>query len=253
MLKVRAIKKYHDAKGILLGYTIEDISTGQRMDVTKEALKDAVKNNKCEVVNMTLTSDGRLIGKAAPAPKKRENTKANQDIIRLVEVYTNGKNISAAMIDYTRDSSFMKTASQLAEVQTGFSLDVGHEVANNIKISGYYHNIVMKDGKVDFVASGIKKKSFKNIKNKLHNILEANWKKPDFVVAKEEEKYNYTITIANADDKLLDNDMLIQTVFALVTDAMYTAKIKVLYYNEDTIVVYCMTGIADVRKALKLV
>lgn len=251
MVKVRAIKKYHDAKGILLGYTIEDALTGQRMNVTKEALKEAVKAGKCEVVNMTMTSDGRLIGKAAPAPKKKEKPVENNDKIRLVEVYTNGRNISAAMIDYTHDSCFMKVCEPLVDVQTGFSLDVGTEVSDNLNSVGYYSNVVYKDGKIDFEASGIKKKSFKNVKNKLHSILATNWGKPELTVEKWENKYNYRIRIVNADDKLLDNDMLIQTLYALITDAMYTAKIKVLYYDADLVIVYCMTGIADVRKALK--
>ena len=70
-MKVRAIRKFHDDKGILIGYTIQDEATGQQMNVYKEQLKQAVINKQCEIVNMTLTSDGRLIGKAAPAPKKR--------------------------------------------------------------------------------------------------------------------------------------------------------------------------------------
>ena len=53
MMKVRAIRKFHDDKGILIGYTIQDEATGQKMNVYKEQLKQAVINKQCEIVNMT--------------------------------------------------------------------------------------------------------------------------------------------------------------------------------------------------------
>ena len=44
MLQVRAIRKFHDDKGILIGYTIKDEVTGQEMNVYKDQLKNAVNN-----------------------------------------------------------------------------------------------------------------------------------------------------------------------------------------------------------------
>jgi hypothetical protein len=247
-LKVRAIRKYHDNNGILLGYTIQDIVTGQQMNVDKNSLKNAVINGQCEVVNMTLTSDGRLIGKAAPAPKKKAAQQRYGSGVQLVEVYTNGKNISAAMVHYNRETA---DRGELIGVQAGYSLDVGHEVLSKIK-SGWYDNIKEVDGKIDFAGCGVKKKSFKTMKAKLIKILADNWGTPDFRVEKENSgKYNYDIITANSDSTLWDSDMLTQTVLALVTDAMYTNKIKVVNYDSSTTTVACMTGIKDVRKALK--
>jgi hypothetical protein len=90
------------------------------------------------------------------------------------------------------------------------------------------------------------------MKAKLIKILADNWGTPDFRVEKENSgKYNYDIITANSDSTLWDSDMLTQTVLALVTDAMYTNKIKVVNYDSSTTTVACMTGIKDVRKALK--
>ena len=39
------------------------------LKLTPEQLKAAIMNGQCEVVNMTLTSDGRLLGSASNKPK----------------------------------------------------------------------------------------------------------------------------------------------------------------------------------------
>jgi hypothetical protein len=197
---------------------------------------------------MTLTSDGRLIGKAAPEPKKRVAKQNTLSGVQLVEIYTNGKNISAAMIKYTTPKD------ELAGVQDGISLDVGHEAVNKIQ-GGWYDNIKHVDGKIDFASAGIKKKSFKSVQPKLLKILLDNWGMPSFRVEKSRngDKYNYDVIVENGDANLWDHEMLVEIVHALVTDAMYTSKIKVICYDSTVTTVSCMTGINDVRKALKLI
>ena len=78
MLKVRVIRKYKDPKTeLLVGYTIQDMSNGNTMNVYKDQLKQAIKAGQVDCVNMTMTSDGRLIGKAYKEPvRPRTNTPA---------------------------------------------------------------------------------------------------------------------------------------------------------------------------------
>lgn len=73
MQKVKCIRKIRDAKGKITGYTIQS-STGETKNVDKDKLKEAVRNKKLDIVNMTLTSDNRLID------KKIKNVKAGNEI-----------------------------------------------------------------------------------------------------------------------------------------------------------------------------
>lgn len=238
ILRVRAIKKYHDAKGILIGYTIQD-ENGQTMDVHKDQLKQAVASGQCEVVNMTLTSDGRLIGKASKEKKPRQSNKTG---INLLEVYTNGKNIVGAMVH----SDIYGHTDGLND---DISFEVGFEAVKNMA-EGLYDNIKVIDGKPDL--SGVKRKSFKNVKDKMFKVLVNNGVKLGFEVAKMEKKYEYAV-IANCENGKLDAEesTLLQIVHCLINDAMATAKIKSVYINGNTYMVGCMTGITDVRKAVK--
>lgn len=247
MLKVRVIKKFHNEKGVLVGYTIQDESTGQMMNVYKENLKAAIVNDQCEVVNMTLTSDGRLIGKAAPAPKKKQPVRKESGI-NLIEVYTNGKHLAAGFVDKTRfDAELHDAGKEYKGLPAHQSFDVGHELLENIK-NNYYDNVRIIDGKPDM--SKVRRKSFSKVRSKMINLLKNNGVSTQLKVEKSDSKYEYRIAIENY-DSVCDDEPLAQTLYALITDALITAKIKTLYIDEDSVFVSCMTGINDVRKALK--
>lgn len=246
MLRVRAIKKFHDAKGILIGYTIQDEATGQQMNVHKNQLKQAIINKQCEVVNMTLTSDGRLIGKAAPAPKKRERTGSG---INLLEVYTNGRRFVGGLVDNTKfhESVNITHPTEYKGLRLHQSFDVGHEIMNNLS-ENYYDNIKIVNGKPDM--SAVKRKSFSKVKEKMIKLLKNNGIKFALKVEKSAEKYEYAIII-DGYDRFEDLEPMTQAVYCLIEDACITNKIKVLYIDENTVYVENLSGIADVRKALK--
>lgn len=245
MLRVRVVKKYHDAKGILIGYTIECVDTKERRNVYKDMLKQAVINKQCEVVNMTLTSDGRLIGKAAPAPKKRQPKEVG---IKLIEVYTNGRNLVAGLIDRTAfDMQIHDAGKDYGLLAAHQSFDVGHELAENIK-NNYYDNVRIVDGKPDM--SKVRRKSFSKVRDKMINLLKGNNVNLSLRVEKAENKYEYHIII-DGYNSICNDEPLAQTLYALIIDSLITAKIKTLYIDEDSIVVNSLTGINDVRKAIK--
>ena len=64
MITVQCIEKFRDKQGRIYGYRIRDIS-GQTKDVKPENLKRAIANKQIQIVNLTLTSDGRLVDKAS--------------------------------------------------------------------------------------------------------------------------------------------------------------------------------------------
>lgn len=62
MIQCKCIQKYRDAKGNIYGYRLIDLNQ-QIQDVTPDDLKTAIRNNQVNVINLTLTSNNRLIDK----------------------------------------------------------------------------------------------------------------------------------------------------------------------------------------------
>ncbi len=279
MLKVRVIRKYKDPKTeLLVGYTIQDMNTGNTMNVYKDQLKQAIKAGQVDCINMTMTSDGRLIGKAykepvrprtntaaqpvvpqaqAPAPvKPQEPVKPQTPAVEahhvapaveapaksakqsVAEVYTNGKNIAAVLVNGAEDKF---TIPGYAEGQT---FDFNEEAVKKIK-DGWYANVTVEDGKPKFEDS-VKRKSFKSVKNKmLKALVELNYK-PELVVEKTATKGEYDIILTNEAPAVAVE----QLVWALVADSMITDKIHFNYADEHKFNV-STTRIDEARKTVK--
>lgn len=60
MIQVKCIEKFRDNHGKIYGYRLIDLNN-KTQDVRPENLKEAIKNNKIHVINLKLTSDGRLV------------------------------------------------------------------------------------------------------------------------------------------------------------------------------------------------
>ena len=75
MIQAKCIEKFRDKQGRIYGYRLVDLN-GQTQDVTPENLKQAIKNKKINVVNLTLTSDGRLMDTTPKQLQSKELGKA---------------------------------------------------------------------------------------------------------------------------------------------------------------------------------
>ena len=62
MLKLKAVSKFYDRYGRVIGYTLSDES-GKLKEVSNNDIKAAIKSGKIEVINLTITADNRLIKK----------------------------------------------------------------------------------------------------------------------------------------------------------------------------------------------
>lgn len=274
MLTVKVITKYHDAKEVLVGYNIEDVVTHQTMYVTKDQLKSAVMNGQCVITNMTLTSDGRLIGKAAPvkneaklnyvqeksvrpmqkvpqvhhvAPQQPVQQSVAQPVqpakpkstegLTLVEVYTNGRNVVGGLMEMKGESN------------QAFAFEVGTRLNNSIK-EGKFVNVPVDGDKPDM--SKVKRKSFSKVKDKMIKTLSSNGVKVKVSVEKGAAKYEYKLTLEGF-ETAADKNKLVGGVYCLVYDAILTGKMKLKGIDGDTVTVENLTGIADVRKSVKSV
>ena len=249
MLRILVTKKYYDnTTGTLVGYRVRNIDTGEEMDASKDAVKNMAIRGELEIVNMTLTSDGRLIGRATNKLKEKPVKKGTGR--RITRVYTNGRKLACVLVDENRwlDSIGVTHKTSYKGLDLGYTFDVGFEATEKIK-RNEYDNIRIVDGKPVY-APEIKKQSYKSIKDKLLKILELNGIHTTLSVGKGTEKYVYAIKIDNY-SYFEDLDPMIQIIHTLIENAMYNDKIKVKYIDEDIMYVESVTGINDVRKALK--
>lgn len=60
MIQVKCIEKFRDNQGKIIGYRLMDLNE-QIQDVESENLKAAIRRKEINVINLTLTSDGRLM------------------------------------------------------------------------------------------------------------------------------------------------------------------------------------------------
>lgn len=60
MISTKCLTKFRDETGKIMGYRLVDLN-GQKQNVRPEILKEAIKNGQIAVVNLTLTSDNRLV------------------------------------------------------------------------------------------------------------------------------------------------------------------------------------------------
>ena len=60
MLQAKCIKKFRDKHNKIIGYRLVD-TNGNIQDVKAEKLKEVLSTGKLNIVNLTLTKDGRLV------------------------------------------------------------------------------------------------------------------------------------------------------------------------------------------------
>lgn len=69
-IKAESVYKYRDKQGNIVGYQIEDIN-GTVIQVNANKLKDLIRNYQLDVIDLTLTSDGRLIDAGKQRQRKQ--------------------------------------------------------------------------------------------------------------------------------------------------------------------------------------
>lgn len=68
MIDIKCINKFKDAQGRIIGYRIQD-TNGTIRDVRPQELKNAIINKQVNVINLTLTSNNRIIDKTTSKAK----------------------------------------------------------------------------------------------------------------------------------------------------------------------------------------
>jgi len=112
MIQAKCIEKFRDEHNKIYGYRLQDIN-GQTQDVTPSDLKGAILNNQISVINLTLTSDRRLIDKKPE--KQLQNTKIMPNTVQKPS------NKTEKLYDSESYSEFIKRLAYLVEKTFGFN------------------------------------------------------------------------------------------------------------------------------------
>lgn len=252
MLLVRAIKKYHDEKGLLWGYIIQQEGTSNVMTVHKDQLKQAVKNGQCKVVNMTLTSDGRFIGKAAPAPKPKKNA-VKRSGMKVIQLWTCGRDIVGAMVDANEYvNSGAGKLPQLKGLNENAIIEIGSEALRKIASGGYDNIVLGEDKKPDLKASGVSRNSFSKVRGRLIKVLDNNDVKSKLVVKKvSKDEFGVIIesydALENAGLQTIINIYKCLAIFAIKNGT----KWKVAKADGNMVVFYGPENVTEAKTILK--
>lgn len=82
MKELRCTSIFRDKSGNIIGYRLVD-SKGQAKEIKKDALKEMIRSNKVSVINLTLTSNNRLITKGFEIKKKDMVATAEEITVKL--------------------------------------------------------------------------------------------------------------------------------------------------------------------------
>lgn len=226
-LKVEIIEKIHNNRR-LVGYKIRD-EKGNEMSIDKDAVKDAIKSGKVEVTNMTVTSDGRILGAAKPSVKK---TKKNEIEYRLIEVYTYGNKLVGALVDESEavdaciiDNHDIKGLGHGLTFETaGVALDrMSNNIYSNISVSG------------NEVTSDITKVDFDEVVPNMLKILRANEatiNESDIGIEFDEDSNEFVI---NNPVKTDVDDTIRRLIMLLITNRLYTNDFEISATNDEVI------------------
>ena len=83
MIIVKCLHKFRNKNDQIIGYKIQD-KNGNTLDVKSEYLKQAIRNNQINVLNLTLTSDNKLIDKEYKSQKVQKVQKVQNNTLKNI-------------------------------------------------------------------------------------------------------------------------------------------------------------------------
>ena len=149
MIQAKCIQKFRDDKGKIYGYRLIDIN-GQTQDVQSDNLKLAIRNKKIHVVNLTLTTDNRLVdttekqlqakvlGKAPTKPETKNVVKSNNQY----------HDVAKALV--LLDKELLDMGDSYEEVVGNRAYSAGYTELNLYNLEEYYNKPEYKDCTNDY-------------------------------------------------------------------------------------------------------
>lgn len=231
VLKVEVIKKIHKNRK-LVGYRVRD-EKGNEMNIDKDAVKDAIKSGKVEVTNMTVTSDGRILGAAKTSAKKDIKKEIEY---KLIEVYTHGEKMIGALVDESEavDAGIIDNH-DINGLGHGFTFETADVAIDRIS-NNIYSNISVHGTEV---MSDIRRVDFGEVAPTMLNMLKANEvtiNESNINPCFNEESSEYTI---NNPAEMNTNDTIRRAIMLLITHSLYINGFIVNAVNDEMVSIHC--------------
>lgn len=182
MIQAKCIQKFRDKTGKIYGYRLQDLN-GNTQDVQPENLKVAIRNKQIHIVNLTLTTDNRLVD----TTEKQLQTKV---LGKAPVVINNDKYYDVAKALAFLDKELLTMGDSYAEIVENRAFDAGDNLTL-WDLSDYYTNPEYSDCENgDEILDKILCKSYIKLLNKKP-------KEVDTIIAMWDEYDSYDVFEAN--------------------------------------------------------
>ena len=140
MIQAKCIQKFRNKQNQIIGYRLQDLN-GQIQDVTPDNLKNAIKNKQIHIVNLTLTSDNRLVD----TTEKQLQAKI---LGKAPVIHSNNKYSDVAKALVLLDKELLCMGDSYREVVENRAFDAGDDL-QLWDLNEYYEKPEYKDCKDD--------------------------------------------------------------------------------------------------------
>lgn len=226
MIKVKCVDKFRDGQGKICGYRLMDCY-GKTQDMFAETLKEEIKNNNISVINLTLTSDGRLVDSSEKPVKNEETKKTN--LGSATNAYRNFNSLVDTLVG---PYNYHPIVNRRIEVDDhanptliAKAINVGNRPIIVMAMDGNYitdeNNTVRIDGDI-----GLMKRYLMSEMNAFTPSKKASLKELTKYVCKFAEKNNLGIVQYHRYDKSEDEDGFAVFIADYTSDENYRYKVK---------------------------
>lgn len=146
MIQAKCIQKFRDKSNKIYSYRIQD-TNGKIQDITPDNLKKAISNKKINVVNLTLTTDNRLV---TTTEKQLNNRQLGKTLIMGSTEKNNDKYSDLAKALVLLDKELLDMGDSYEEVVENRAYSVGYQELKLYNLEEYYNKPEYKDCTNDY-------------------------------------------------------------------------------------------------------
>lgn len=144
MIQAKCIDKFRDANNKIIGYRLIDLN-GQTQDVKSENLKRAIENKQINIVNLTLTSDYRLVD----TNEKQLKLKSLGTVPKVAESAYNKKYVEVAKAMVALEKCMLGMGDSYREIIENTACTIMKRDLKLYDLDDYYSNSKYSDCKDD--------------------------------------------------------------------------------------------------------
>ena len=209
--------------------------------IEKDKLRKAIESGRINVLNINYNKTGAIV---CNAKKVVLNDRKEKSGVKLLEVYKHNNKILGAMVNEYECA--LKSGNDI-DIINGLALGTNfhgtEQILHNLKSNGY-DNVLIRDARV---VSRIKHTEFKDVRERLIEVLSSNIKLPKIHISKK-GKTAYTVRWRYMLNEPLNNMVKLLIEFLFVQE-----NLSATYLGDNKYSVNCLDDIADFEKLMNKV